>query len=151
VLAAAVLGVAGCLLVGRMVLSSNGFTAAHGYPPLSLADGPTLRAAVGTVVYLCLVALLSFGVGHAVRDTAAALSVVLSLLFVFPILTMLVTEPRWHEWLTKYSPMTAGLVVQMTRGLDDMPLGPWQGLGVLAAYACMAVLAGGLVFRFRDA
>jgi ABC-2 type transport system permease protein len=151
VLGAAIVGVGGCLLVERKVLSGQGFTAAHGYPALSLADGPTLRAAAGTAVYLGLVAALSFGVGHAVRDTAAALSVLLTLLFAFPILAALVTEPRWHEFLTKYSPMTAGLVVQMTKGLDAMPVGPWEGLSVLAAYAGSAMVVGGLAFRFRDA
>jgi ABC-2 type transport system permease protein len=28
---------------------------------------------------------------------------------------------------------------------------PWEGLGVLAAWAAAALLAGGLLLRFRDA
>ena len=35
-------------------------------PPLSLTDGPTLRAAAGSVLYLVLIALLSLGVAAAV-------------------------------------------------------------------------------------
>ncbi len=47
--------------------------------------------------------------------------------------------------------MSAGLTVQATRGLDAMPVGPWQGLAVLAAYAGAALLLGGVLFQVRDA
>jgi ABC-2 type transport system permease protein len=77
-LVAGVLGVLGSLVAGRAILPGNGFTRANGYEPLSLADGPTLRAAVGTVLYLALVALLSLGVATAVRDTAGAITGVLT-------------------------------------------------------------------------
>jgi len=151
VLLAATLAVGGSLLVARAVLSANGFTAAHGFPALSLGDSATLRASAGTVLYLGLIALLGVGVALIVRNTAAAISTVLSLLFLFPIAAELVTQPRWREWLTEWSPMSAGLAVQATRGLDTMPVGPWQGLGVLAAYAGAALLVGGLLLQVRDA
>ena len=151
VLLAAVLAVVGSLLAARALLPTNGFTPAHGFPPLSLGDSATLRAAVGTALYLCLIALLSVGVALTLRSAAAAISTVLALLFVFPLLGTLVNEPRWREWLTEWSPMSAGLAVQATQGLDAMPLGPWQGLSVLAAYAAAALLLGGVLFQFRDA
>ncbi|MEZ0077168.1 hypothetical protein [Planotetraspora sp. GP83] len=47
----------GSVLAGRLILPGNGFTPAHGYPPLALADGPTLRAAAGSVLYLALIRL----------------------------------------------------------------------------------------------
>jgi ABC-2 type transport system permease protein len=47
--------------------------------------------------------------------------------------------------------MTAGLYIQATTNLRALPLTPWQGLGVLAAWATAAMLAGGLLLRFRDA
>ena len=86
-----------------------------------------------------------------VRNTAAAVATALSLLFVLPIVGTLVTEPRWREWLSEWAPMSAGLAVQATRGLDSMPVGPWQGLGVLGAYAGAALLAGGILLELRDA
>jgi ABC-2 type transport system permease protein len=150
-LAAGIVGVAGSLLAGRSILPGNGFTAANGYQLLSLADEPTRRAAIGSVLYLGLIALLSLGVGAIVRDSAAAITVVLSLLFAFPMIAMLVTDAKWHERLEKYAPMTAGLNIQVTRGLDQLAIGPWAGLGVLAAYAGAALVGGLLVFRFRDA
>lgn len=50
-LLAGTVAVLACVLAGRLILPGNGFTPAHGYPPLSLADAPTLRAAIGSVVY----------------------------------------------------------------------------------------------------
>ena len=59
VLPAAAVGVLCSLLAGRLILPGSGFTPAHGYAPLSLADGSTLRAVAGSVIYLALVALLA--------------------------------------------------------------------------------------------
>jgi ABC-2 type transport system permease protein len=47
--------------------------------------------------------------------------------------------------------MTAGLAIEVTRNIAKQPIGPWQGLGVLAAWAAAALLAGGLLLRLRDA
>lgn len=47
--------------------------------------------------------------------------------------------------------MTAGLAVQATVDIGKLPIGPWQGLGVLALWALAALTAGGLLLRFRDA
>jgi ABC-2 type transport system permease protein len=47
--------------------------------------------------------------------------------------------------------MSAGLTIQDTTGLRGLPISPWGGLGVLAAWAAVAMLAGGLVLRLRDA
>ncbi|GAA4076895.1 ABC transporter permease [Actinomadura miaoliensis] len=134
-----------CLAVGRVLLPGGGFTAAHGYPPLSPADGPTLRAFCGTVLYLALVALLALGVAAAVRETAAALTTVFALLYLSPTFAEFVTDPRWHERLEKWTPMSAGLSVQATVAPDRQPIGPWAGLGVLAAYSAAALLLGVLV------
>lgn len=62
---------------GWFILPGNGFTAAHGFGPLSLGDGPTLRAVAGSVLYLALIALLSLGLATALRDSSAAIAVVL--------------------------------------------------------------------------
>ena len=151
VLAAGTVAVLGSLLAGRLILPGHGFTAGHGYPPLSLGDGPVLRAAAGSVLYLALIALLSLGVATAVRDAAPAIGVVLGLLYLIPIITAAVTVPHWHRHLQQIAPMTAGLEIQATTGLHSLPISPWAGLGVLAAWAAAALLAGGLLLRLRDA
>jgi ABC-2 type transport system permease protein len=47
--------------------------------------------------------------------------------------------------------MDAGLSIQTTRDFAAAHIGPWAGLGVLAAYAGAAVVAGALALRLRDA
>jgi ABC-2 type transport system permease protein len=150
-LAAGTLAVLGSLLAGRLILPGHGFTAAHGFAPPSLADGPVLRAAAGSVLYLVLIALLSLGVATAVRDSAVAIGVVLGLLYLFPIVAAVVSDPHVQRHLQQIAPMTAGLEIQATVGLRSLPISPWAGLGVLAAWAAAALLVGGLLLRFRDA
>lgn len=147
---AALLAVAGCLLAGRLMLPGAGLDAAHGYALVSISHGPTLRAAIGSVLYLTLIALLSLGIATAIRDTAVSIGVVLGLLYVLPILAQAVSDPlRRH--LQQIAPMTAGLAIQATTSLHSRPLTPWAGLGVLAAWTTGALLVGGLSLRTRDA
>ena len=150
-IAAGTIAVLGSLLAGRLILPSNGFTNAHGYPTLSLTHEPTLRAAAGTVIYLTLIALLSLGIATAVRDSATAIGVVLGLLFLFPIIKQVVTNPTWQRHLEQIGPMAAGLAIQNTINTRNLPISPWHGLAVLAAWSGSALLTGGLLLRLRDA
>jgi ABC-2 type transport system permease protein len=151
VLAAGTLAVLASVLAGRLLWPGNGFTPAHGYPLLSLGDGSTLRAAGGSVLYLALIALLSLGIATTVRDSATAIGVVLALLYLFPIIAAAVTDPHWQRHLQQIGPMNAGLAIQATTNLHSLPISPWAGLGVLAAWAAAAMLAGALTLSFRDA
>ncbi|MFI2205634.1 ABC transporter permease [Streptomyces sp. NPDC020192] len=151
VCAAGTLAVLASALAGRRLLPGNGFTPAHGCAALSLTDGPTLRAVAGSVIYLVLVALLALGVVAAVRDAAVAMGVVLGLLYLFPLLSHVVTDPQLRRHLAQIGPMSAGLAVQATTDLRHLPIGPWAGLGVLALWAAGALLVGGTLLRFRDA
>jgi ABC-2 type transport system permease protein len=150
-LAAGTLAVLGSVLAGRLILPGRGFTAARGFPPLSLADAAVLRAAGGSVLYLALIALLALGIATAVRDSAVAIGALLGLLYLFPIIGSVVGNQHWQRHLEQLGPMTAGLTIQATAHLAGLPLTPWQGLGVLAAWACGALLLGGLLLRHRDA
>jgi ABC-2 type transport system permease protein len=150
-LAAGTAAVLASVLAGRLLLPGNGYTTAHGYPLLSLGDGPTLRAAAGSVLYLALIALLSLGIATTVRDSATAIGVVLALLYLFPIIAAAVTDPHWQRHLQQISPMNAGLAIQSTTNLHNLPISPWAGLGVLTAWAVAAMLAGALTLRLCDA
>jgi ABC-2 type transport system permease protein len=150
-LAAGAVAVLGSVLAGRLILPGHGFTPANGYPALSLTDGTVLRAAAGTVLYLALIALLSLGIATAVRDAAVAIGSVLGLLYLFPILGQVAGSPGVQRHLEQIGPMTAGLEIQASTGVHSLPIGPWAGLGVLAAWAAAALLTGGLLLRLRDA
>jgi len=141
----------GSWLAGRLILPGHGFTPAHGYAPLSLGDGLVLRATAGSVLYLGLIALLSLGIATLVRDSAVAIGTVLGLLYLFPIVASVVSDPHWHRHLEQIGPMDAGLAIQDTTNLAGLPLSPWAGLSVLAAWASGALVAGALLLRLRDA
>ncbi|WP_028059336.1 hypothetical protein [Candidatus Solirubrobacter pratensis] len=85
------------------------------------------------------------------RDTGAAIGLVLGLLYLFPIIASAAANPHWQRRLEQIGPMTAGLEVQATTVLRSLAISPWGGLGVLAAWAAAALLAGGLLLRLRDA
>jgi ABC-2 type transport system permease protein len=141
VLAASLLAVAGSLLAGRLILPGQ----------LSPDSPSVLRAGLGSVLYLALIALLSLGTATIVRESAVAVGIVLGLLYLFPIVANVVGNATWHRHLEQIGPMTAGLAIQATTGLRSLPISPWAGLGVLAAWAAGALLAGGLLLRLRDA
>jgi ABC-2 type transport system permease protein len=150
-LATGAVAVLASVLAGRLLLDGHGIDAAHGYAALSLATGPVLRAAAGSVLYLALIALLGLGIAWAVRDPAVAIGVVLGLLYLFPIIAGTIGDAAWKRHLDQVSPMVAGMYIQATTDLRSLPLTPWQGLGVLAAWAAGALLAGGLLLHLRDA
>jgi ABC-2 type transport system permease protein len=110
-----------------------------------------LRAAIGSVLYLALIALLSLGIATALRDAGAAIGVVLGLLYLVPIIAFAAGNASLSRLLQQIGPMTAGLAIAATTGLDTLPISPWAGLGVLAAWAAGALLLGGLLLRARDA
>jgi ABC-2 type transport system permease protein len=152
VLAAAVVAVAGSLAAGRLILTGNGLTAAHGFAVVSLARGLVAQAAAGSVLYLALVGLLSLGIAAIVRDSATATGAVLGMLYVAPIAALFLGgEPTWQRWVERYTPTNAGLAILNTTGLDHLAISPWAGLGVLAGWAAAALLTAGLLLRVRDA
>jgi ABC-2 type transport system permease protein len=147
VLAAGAVATVGSVLAGQLILPGHGLAG----PPLSLGHGTDLRATLGSALYLALIGLLALGVTAAVRDSAAAIGIVLGLLFLFPLLIATVSAGAWQRHLEQIAPMTAGLDIQATVDTRALPLTPWQGLGVLAAWAAGALFLGALVLRLRDA
>ena len=142
VAAAGGVAVLGSLVAGRLLLPE---------PVVAAGTGAVWRAGAGSVLYLSLVALLALGLTAAVRDSTAGVGLVLALLYLVPVLAQATGDAEWRRHLEQVGPMTAGLAVQATTGLPDLPIGPWAGLGVLAAWSGGALLAGALVLRARDA
>jgi ABC-2 type transport system permease protein len=79
------------------------------------------------------------------------MGIVLGLLCLFPVVAQVVHDPEWQRHLQQIAPMPAGLAVQATVRPNELPIGPWAGLGVLAAWAGVVLLTGGLLVRGRDA
>jgi ABC-2 type transport system permease protein len=150
-LAASLLAVGGSALAGWLILPARGLSAANGYVPLSLGHAADLRAACGSVLYLTLIALLAYGVTAAVRDSAAGIGVVLGVLLLFPVVSAVIPDQVLARHLEQVAPMTAGLYIQATVGVQALPLTPWQGLGITAAWAAGALVLGAALLRLRDA
>ncbi|HEY3750411.1 MAG TPA: ABC transporter permease, partial [Pseudonocardiaceae bacterium] len=127
-----------CLLIARR------------FEPLSLTDAATWRATFGSVAYLMLIAFLSLGIAALLRDSAASIGAVLGLLYLPPIISSMVADRHLHRLFERAGPMDAGLAVQATTHLDRLPIGPWAGFGVLAAWSAGALLAGTLRLTSRD-
>ncbi|MFE0099354.1 hypothetical protein [Streptomyces sp. NPDC059009] len=154
VLVASLAGVAGALATGRATLTGrSGPSGQSPSPPqLPLSSHLLWRVALGTVVYLLLVALLSVGAALVLRHAAATTGTVLALLYAPYLATLIIKMPdRWLHLVQKAAPMTAGLAVQRAQGEGTAPLAPWTGIAVLAAYAGAALLAGWVALRVRDA
>lgn len=132
-----VVSVAGSYVAGRLLLPV----------PVPFAVRPLL----GSVLYLVLIGLLSLGTAAAVREASAAVGVVLGLLYVLPIVALTLSDPDWQRHLRQISPMTAGLAIQATRNLSDLPIRPWAGLGVLALWSLGSLVIGGGVLKCRNA
>jgi ABC-2 type transport system permease protein len=149
-LGVSVAAVAGCVAAGRLLLPASGLDPAHGYALVSITHAGTLRAAAGSVIYLILIGLLALGIATAIRDTAVSIGVVLAVLYLPPLLAQLVGNPL-RQRIEQIAPMTAGLAIQATTNLRSVPIAPWGGLGVLAAWAAASLTVASVLLRRRDA
>jgi ABC-2 type transport system permease protein len=135
----------GTFYAGQSILRGNGFVDGNGYPAASLADGQTLRTVAIAAAYLVLLAVLSLAAAAILRDTAAAISVLLGVLFVPWIVGGLLPE-RLANAFEEATPM-AGIAAQE----QGAPIGPWAGIGVTSAWAAAALLVALWLVRRRDA
>jgi ABC-2 type transport system permease protein len=122
----------------------------HAHAPVSLGDPNVTRAVIGSGLYLTVVALLALAIGAIIRHTAGAISTVIGVILVVPILTGLLPGTVGKH-INAYLPAQAGtLIGQAHRQSGDL-LSAWQGFGVLCIWT--AVLLGLAVYllKRRDA
>jgi ABC-2 type transport system permease protein len=94
-------------------------------------------------------ALVSLSIATAVRDIAISVGIVLGLLYLFPVLSRVISSPGGYQH-PRYIAL-AGPKLQASTGLSTHSIGPLTGPGVLAACVAAALLVGGLLLRLRDA
>jgi len=124
---------------GRMAdPPAKGLIAANGYLPLSLGNAAGLRPRAVPSSTSRWSPCSPSALPHAVRDSAAGIGVVLGILLLLPIISTVIPDQALSRHLEQLSPMTAGLYIQVTEGVRQLPLTPWQGLGVTAAWAAGA-------------
>jgi hypothetical protein len=133
---------------GVGLLSGSG---ANGVTKLgvSITSPGALRAIFGAALYVTGVGLLGLGLGFMIRNTGAAIGALFGVLLVLPLLAQaLPNSIQIH--VTKFLPLLAGTAGMNTVDQGDQ-LRPWTGLGVFAIYVVVALGAGLVVLKRRDA
>ena len=155
VLAAKALVLTGTLFVAGTVTAFAGWFGGNWFFEnegigLALSDDGVLRSMFGSGLYMAGLGLLAAGVGLLVRHTAAALSIVLALVFVVGNMVFLLPD-AWGEWAGKLMPGNAGSAVATPVSFNPDALDPWVGFAVFTGEVAVVLLAGYVVLRRRDA
>ena len=115
----------------------------------SLADPGVLRAVIGGGLYVTVLGLLGLGLGAIVRSSAGASVALFGLVFAPPLLVGLL-PPSWQADIRPYVPMEAGSQIFIAVA-EPGALNPWTGFGIFTVYAVVALVAGFILIRRRDA
>jgi ABC-2 type transport system permease protein len=127
--------------VGEAVLYS-------GLPHASLGQPGVARAVLMAGAYPGLIALTGLGLGAIIRNTAAAVSTIVGVLYVLPLAVL----PLPHQQtIDSYMPIIIAQdsLAAVKPIADSLP--SWLGLAMLCLYAAVVLAAGCLVLARRDA
>ena len=133
----------GAFAIGEAVLKSPAPHAALGQPGV-------LRAVLMAGAYPALIALLALGLGAVIRHTAGAISAVVGVLFVLPLILVPLGTSIQNS-VGQFMPML--IAENSLTAVKPVPhsLSPGLGLGLLSLYAVAALAAGGWALTRRDA
>ena len=134
----------GSFFLGQALMSGHHLSVTLGQPNV-------LRAVIGGALFLVACGMLAYGLGAILRHTAGAITAAIGLLFVLTVLVQFLPG-SWQNAVDKWMPALAGSQVWATRaspGAHQFPA--WGGFAVLAGYAAVAIIAGLVLFRTRDA
>ena len=128
--------------VGQAILSSQHINSTIGQPGV-------LRAVIGGGLFLAVCGLLSFGLGAVLRHTAGAITASIGVLFVLFVLSGFLPS-NWAVHVDKWIPFNAGGAIWENQSGTSM-FSPWTGFALFCGYAAVALAAGLVLFRNRDA
>ena len=119
-------------------------------PHAALSQPGVLPAVLMAGAYPALIALIALGLGAVIRHTAGAISAVVGILFVLPLI-LLPLGTSIQNSVGKFLPMIISEnSLTAVKPVADS-LSPGAGFGVLCAYAAAALVIGGVVLSRRDA
>jgi hypothetical protein len=125
-------------------LSLSGFA-----PDAVLGQPGVLRAVVLAGVYVAGLGLVALGLGAIIRHTAGAISALVGLLFIVPLILKALPDSIDNS-LSQYFPSDVGSAMASVHQ-QAHTLSPLAALGVLCAYAVVALGIGGWLMVRRDA
>lgn len=113
-------------------------------------NGEILRVFLGAGAYLALIAMFALAVGALLRHSAAAISAVLGVLLLVPIILGILSNfVSWAGDITKWIPTEVGSRMMTTSSGGD-GLTPLQGFGMLSLYVVVLAVASAVMIRRRD-
>ena len=153
VLAAKAAVITGVTLASGEALAFAAFAAfpiaaPHGVPHASLGQPGVLRAVLLAGAYPCLIALIGLGLAGVIRHTAGAISAIVGVLFVLPLVLL---PLGWHSAAIKFLPwmIAVNSLTAVKPVVNSLSAG--AGFGMLCLYAAVALAAGGWALARRDA
>ena len=142
------------LIISEIVVFASFFIGSaiiHGHAPVSLSDPGVTRAVVGAGLYLGVLGLFALGIGGMIRHTAGAISTVIGVVLVLPILSGLLPG-NWGEHVNAYLPEQAGSLIATHANTNAAHLlTPWQGFGVFCIWTVIMLAGAFYLLRRRDA
>ena len=119
-------------------------------PTASLSDPTVLRAVLSGGLYLTALGLLALGLATIIRHTAAAISTFVGLLFILPIIANVLPSSFAND-VGRVLPADIGTRMMSVNYHGADTLGPWFSFALLAGYAVVALIIGGVLLVRRDA
>ncbi|MCX4560955.1 ABC transporter permease [Streptomyces phaeochromogenes] len=116
----------------------------------SIGDPGVLRAVIGGGLYMTLIALFSMGVATMLRSPMLSLGILMPFFF---LISAILGNVDATKKFGQYLPDQAGSkIMQVVTPIDDdVPYGPWGGLGIMVLWVLVAVVGGYVLLKKRDA
>jgi ABC-type transport system involved in multi-copper enzyme maturation permease subunit len=122
----------------------------HSHVAVSLGDPNVARAVIGAGLYLTVLGLFALAIGALIRHTAGAISAVIGVVLILPILTGLLPGSVGAH-INAYLPQQAGALIAHAHQESGDLLTAWQGFGVLCLWTVVLLGAAIYLLRRRDA
>jgi ABC-2 type transport system permease protein len=141
------------LVLGEIVSFGSFFIGSailHSHLKVSLSEPGFARAVFGAGLYLTVLGLFALAIGALLRHTAGAITTVIGVVLVLPILSGLLPG-SWGAHINAYLPEQAGSMITHAHQQSSDLLSPWQGLGVFCIWTALLLVAAGYLLKQRDA
>jgi ABC-type transport system involved in multi-copper enzyme maturation permease subunit len=108
------------------------------------------RAVIGAGLYLTVLGQFALAVGALIRHTAGAITTVIGIVLIVPILAGLLPG-SWGAHVNAYLPEQAGSLITQANAQVGALLSPWQGFAVCCAWTVLLLAAAAWLLQRRDA
>jgi ABC-2 type transport system permease protein len=123
----------------------------HSHVVVTLSEPNVTRAVVGAGLSLTALGLFALGIGGIIRHTAGAITTVIGIVFVLPILSGLLPG-SWGAHVNGYLPEQAGaLIAQQHPPAGGNVLSAWEGFGVFCIWCALSLAVCAYLLQRRDA